>query len=95
LRHSYDEETGEARPFRSGYVNAVCEGETGVDARTRVAASHRSSSVAGGEVVTEIAGVTAARLSALESSVTKSHPFRVFTVREVDRRRREDGGGYG
>ena len=26
LRHTYDEETGEARPFRSGYVNAACEG---------------------------------------------------------------------
>jgi len=25
LRHTYDEETGEARPFRSGYVNAACE----------------------------------------------------------------------
>ena len=25
LRHTYDEETGEARPFRSGYVNAKCE----------------------------------------------------------------------
>jgi 3-mercaptopropionate dioxygenase len=25
LRHTYDEATGEARPFRSGYVNAVCE----------------------------------------------------------------------
>ena len=24
LRHVYDEETGEARPFRSGYVNAAC-----------------------------------------------------------------------
>ncbi len=24
LRHTYDEETGEARPFRSGYVNADC-----------------------------------------------------------------------
>ncbi len=24
LRHTYDEETGEARPFRSGYVNANC-----------------------------------------------------------------------
>jgi predicted metal-dependent enzyme (double-stranded beta helix superfamily) len=24
LRHTYDEQTGEARPFRSGYVNAVC-----------------------------------------------------------------------
>jgi len=23
-RHTYDEETGEARPFRSGYVNAPC-----------------------------------------------------------------------
>ncbi len=28
LRHVYDEETGAARPFRSGYVNAACpEGE--------------------------------------------------------------------
>jgi len=25
LRHTYDEQTGEARPFRSGYVNAPCE----------------------------------------------------------------------
>ena len=25
LRHTYDEETGAARPFRSGYVNAECE----------------------------------------------------------------------
>jgi len=25
LRHTYDEGTGEARPFRSGYVNAECE----------------------------------------------------------------------
>ena len=25
LRHSYDDVTGEARPFRSGYVNAECE----------------------------------------------------------------------
>jgi hypothetical protein len=25
LRHTYDETTGEARPFRSGYVNAQCE----------------------------------------------------------------------
>ena len=25
LRHTYDEATGEARPFRSGYVNAECE----------------------------------------------------------------------
>ncbi len=25
LRHTYDEHTGEARPFRSGYVNAACE----------------------------------------------------------------------
>ena len=25
LRHTYDETTGEARPFRSGYVNAACE----------------------------------------------------------------------
>ena len=25
LRHTYDERTGEARPFRSGYVNAPCE----------------------------------------------------------------------
>jgi predicted metal-dependent enzyme (double-stranded beta helix superfamily) len=24
-RHTYDEETGEARPFRSGYVNAECD----------------------------------------------------------------------
>jgi 3-mercaptopropionate dioxygenase len=25
-RHTFDEDTGEARPFRSGYVNADCEG---------------------------------------------------------------------
>jgi len=25
LRHTYEETTGEARPFRSGYVNAECE----------------------------------------------------------------------
>ena len=25
LRHTYDAETGEARPFRSGYVNADCD----------------------------------------------------------------------
>jgi predicted metal-dependent enzyme (double-stranded beta helix superfamily) len=25
LRHTYDEATGEARPFRSGYVNAQCD----------------------------------------------------------------------
>jgi predicted metal-dependent enzyme (double-stranded beta helix superfamily) len=25
LRHTYDEQTGEARPFRSGYVNAECD----------------------------------------------------------------------
>jgi predicted metal-dependent enzyme (double-stranded beta helix superfamily) len=25
LRHTYEEATGEARPFRSGYVNAACE----------------------------------------------------------------------
>jgi predicted metal-dependent enzyme (double-stranded beta helix superfamily) len=31
LRHTYDEETGEARPFRSGYVNAKCEGAVGVE----------------------------------------------------------------
>ncbi len=31
LRHTYDEHTGEARPFRSGYVNAQCEGPVGVD----------------------------------------------------------------
>jgi predicted metal-dependent enzyme (double-stranded beta helix superfamily) len=24
LRHTYEEETGEPRPFRSGYVNAAC-----------------------------------------------------------------------
>jgi hypothetical protein len=24
LRHTFDEQTGQARPFRSGYVNAVC-----------------------------------------------------------------------
>ena len=33
LRHTYDEETGEARPFRSGYVNAVCEQAIAVDQR--------------------------------------------------------------
>ncbi|HSP08200.1 MAG TPA: hypothetical protein VLU92_01225, partial [Candidatus Dormibacteraeota bacterium] len=26
LRHTFDDETGEARPFRSGYVNAGCDG---------------------------------------------------------------------
>jgi predicted metal-dependent enzyme (double-stranded beta helix superfamily) len=26
LRHTFDQETGEARPFRSGYVNADCDG---------------------------------------------------------------------
>ena len=26
LRHTFDEHTGEARPFRSGYVNAECHG---------------------------------------------------------------------
>ena len=31
LRHTYDEETGAARPFRSGYVNARCEGPVGID----------------------------------------------------------------
>jgi hypothetical protein len=34
-RHAYEPETGTARPFRSGYANAVCEpegsGETRVD----------------------------------------------------------------
>jgi predicted metal-dependent enzyme (double-stranded beta helix superfamily) len=28
LRHTFDEHTGEARPFRSGYVNAECQGAT-------------------------------------------------------------------
>jgi predicted metal-dependent enzyme (double-stranded beta helix superfamily) len=28
LRHTFDERTGEARPFRSGYVNAGCHGAT-------------------------------------------------------------------
>jgi predicted metal-dependent enzyme (double-stranded beta helix superfamily) len=28
LRHTYDEETGAARPFRSGYVNADCNAST-------------------------------------------------------------------
>ena len=28
LRHTFDEQTGEARPFRSGYVNAECQGAT-------------------------------------------------------------------
>jgi hypothetical protein len=36
LRHTYDEETGEARPFRSGYVNAVCDDAILVDARHTV-----------------------------------------------------------
>ena len=31
LRHTYDEDTGQARPFRSGYVNAECEGPIGLD----------------------------------------------------------------
>ncbi len=28
FRHTFDEQTGEARPFRSGYVNAECGGPT-------------------------------------------------------------------
>lgn len=28
VRHTFDEQTGEARPFRSGYVNADCDGLT-------------------------------------------------------------------
>jgi hypothetical protein len=28
LRHTFDEQTGEARPFRSGYVNAECHDAT-------------------------------------------------------------------
>jgi predicted metal-dependent enzyme (double-stranded beta helix superfamily) len=28
-RHTFDPETGETQPFRSGYVNAACESETG------------------------------------------------------------------
>jgi len=31
LRHTYDQASGEARRFRSGYVNAACEGPVGVD----------------------------------------------------------------
>ena len=31
LRHTYDETTGEAHPFRSGYVNAACEEPPRVD----------------------------------------------------------------
>lgn len=31
LRHTYDEKTGEARPFRSGYVNAACGEPIAVD----------------------------------------------------------------
>jgi predicted metal-dependent enzyme (double-stranded beta helix superfamily) len=31
-RHSYDPDSGEAKPFRSGYVNAACEGETAPEA---------------------------------------------------------------
>ena len=27
-RHSFDTESGEARPFRSGYVNVACEDES-------------------------------------------------------------------
>jgi len=34
VRHTFDEETGEARPFRSGYVNAACHDE-GEPARAR------------------------------------------------------------
>ena len=34
-RHTYDEQTGEARPFRSGYVNAACEGGPLVAAEDR------------------------------------------------------------
>jgi 3-mercaptopropionate dioxygenase len=33
LRHTFDEETGEARPFRSGYVNARCEEAAAVAGR--------------------------------------------------------------
>jgi 3-mercaptopropionate dioxygenase len=33
LRHTYDEETGEARPFRSGYLNAACEAAAAIDLR--------------------------------------------------------------
>ena len=34
-RHTYDEHTGEASPFRSGYVNAECSNG---DERTRAVA---------------------------------------------------------
>lgn len=30
-RHTYDDQTGEARPFRSGYVNAACTNGDGAD----------------------------------------------------------------
>ena len=30
LRHTFDEHTGEARPFRSGSVNAECHGAMGL-----------------------------------------------------------------
>jgi predicted metal-dependent enzyme (double-stranded beta helix superfamily) len=29
-RHSFDPESGEAKPFRSGYVNVACAGEEGL-----------------------------------------------------------------
>jgi predicted metal-dependent enzyme (double-stranded beta helix superfamily) len=34
LRHTYDDTTGEAKPFRSGYVNAECEGRVLTPATT-------------------------------------------------------------
>jgi predicted metal-dependent enzyme (double-stranded beta helix superfamily) len=33
-RHSFDPESGEAKPFRSGYVNVACEGEEGLHRRS-------------------------------------------------------------
>jgi predicted metal-dependent enzyme (double-stranded beta helix superfamily) len=32
LRHTFDESTGETKPFRSGYVNAACESDSERDA---------------------------------------------------------------
>ena len=33
LRHTFDEQTGEAKPFQSGYVNAECEDRTAAVSR--------------------------------------------------------------
>ena len=39
LRHTFDEETGEARPFRSGYVNAPCADDDSSASATSVRTS--------------------------------------------------------